>query len=41
MSDKLERHPQSLSGRENQRLLLAMAKASNKPIIVMEKQLSL
>ena len=36
LSDKLERHPQSLSGRENQHLLLAMAKAPNKPIIVLD-----
>ncbi|MFZ2763256.1 ATP-binding cassette domain-containing protein [Streptococcus infantarius] len=40
MSDKLERHPQSLSGREKQRLLLAMAKASNKPIIVLDEPTS-
>lgn len=40
MSDKLERHPQSLSGRENKRLLLAMAKASNKPIVILDEPTS-
>lgn len=40
LSDKLERHPQSLSGRENQRLLLAMAKASNKPIVILDEPTS-
>lgn len=38
--DKIERHPQSLSGGEKQRLLLAMAKASNKPIIVLDEPTS-
>jgi len=38
--DKFERHPQSLSGGEKQRLLLAMAKASNKPIIVLDEPTS-
>ncbi|WP_286783006.1 ATP-binding cassette domain-containing protein [Streptococcus sp. UBA4344] len=38
--DKTERHPQSLSGGEKQRLLLAMAKASNKPIIVLDEPTS-
>lgn len=37
---KLNRHPQSLSGGEKQRLLLAMAKASNKPIIVLDEPTS-
>lgn len=40
LSDKLERHPQSLSGRENKRLLLAMAKASNKPIVILDEPTS-
>ena len=40
LSDKLERHPQSLSGREKQRLLLAMAKASNKPIVILDEPTS-
>lgn len=38
--DKIERHPQSLSGGEKQRLLLAMAKASNKPITVLDEPTS-
>ncbi|WP_268729046.1 ATP-binding cassette domain-containing protein [Streptococcus gallolyticus] len=38
--DKIERHPQSLSGGEKQRLLLAMAKASNKPIIALDEPTS-
>lgn len=40
LSDKLERHPQSLSGREKQRLLLAMATASNKPIVILDEPTS-
>ncbi|MGY3780242.1 ATP-binding cassette domain-containing protein [Streptococcus gallolyticus] len=38
--DKIERHPQSLSGGKKQRLLLAMAKASNKTIIVLDEPTS-
>ncbi len=40
LSDKLERHPQSLSGGEKQRLLLAMATASNKPIVILDEPTS-
>ncbi|WP_449177609.1 ATP-binding cassette domain-containing protein [Streptococcus orisratti] len=39
-SDKLERHPQSLSGGEKQHLLLAMATASNKPIVILDEPTS-
>ncbi len=38
--DKIDRHPQSLSGGEKQRLLLAMAKASNNPIIILDEPTS-
>lgn len=38
--DKKDRHPQSLSGGEKQRLLLAMAKVSDKPIIILDEPTS-
>ncbi|SEK35512.1 energy-coupling factor transport system ATP-binding protein [Streptococcus equinus] len=38
--DKMDRHPQSLSGGEKQRLLLSMAKVSDKPIIILDEPTS-
>jgi len=38
--DKKDRHPQSLSGGEKQRLLFAMAKVSDKPIIILDEPTS-
>ena len=38
--DKKDRHPQSLSGGEKQRLLLAMAKVSDKPIVILDEPTS-
>lgn len=38
--DKKDRHPQSLSGGEKQRLLLAMAKISEKPIVILDEPTS-
>ncbi|KXT85848.1 Duplicated ATPase component of energizing module of putative ECF transporter [Streptococcus sp. DD11] len=38
--DKKERHPQTLSGGEKQRLLLAMAKVSDKPIVILDEPTS-
>lgn len=37
---KLEKHPQSLSGGEKQRLLIAIARLSNKPIIILDEPTS-
>ena len=36
----MDRHPQSLSGGEKQRLLLSMAKVSDKPIVILDEPTS-
>ncbi|MBP2624004.1 ABC transporter ATP-binding protein [Streptococcus oricebi] len=38
--DKVDRHPQSLSGGEKQRLLLAMARVADKPLLVFDEPTS-
>ena len=38
--DKLHRHPQSLSGGEKQRLLLALARVADKPLLVFDEPTS-
>lgn len=38
--DKMNRHPQSLSGGEKQRLLLSMAEVSDKPIVILDEPTS-
>ena len=40
LEDKKDRHPQSLSGGEKQRLLLAMAKVSDKPVLILDEPTS-
>lgn len=38
--DKKENHPQTLSGGEKQRLLIGLAKVSNKPIVILDEPTS-